>query len=167
MQLVVPDLAWKESFAEALQEFDEASINGFWNYRTPITSISEYIERTQAFFRGEGLSTSMVPSSTFWLIDQESFIGHVNIRHNLTPRLSLLGGHIGYAVRPSMQGKGYGSSLLSLALPKAKALGITNVLITCDIDNQASRKIIEKNGGKLLDAVVVEDRPVYRFRIAL
>lgn len=165
MKLVHPHIDWEASFVEALAEFDREQILGFWNYRLPILSVSEYIERTKINARGEGLPLGMVPSHTFWLIDNDEFVGHVNIRHHLTPRLTLIGGHIGYAVRPSMHSKGYGSALLKLALPQAKMLGIRQPLITCDPPNIASRKIIEKNGGVLRDEVVVDGRPILRFDI--
>ena len=75
------------------------------------------------------------------------FIGWLDIRHSLTEHLREIGGHIGYAIRPSERGKGYGNKILELALPKAQELGIKDVLITCDADNTPSAKIIEKNGG--------------------
>jgi len=167
MQLVQPSIDWEASFEQALAEFDQDQISGFWNFRQPILSVQEYIERTERNTKGEGLPFDMVPSSTFWLIDNDQFVAHVNIRHHLTPRLTLLGGHIGYAVRPSMHGKGYGSKLLELALPKAKGLSIAQALITCDPPNVASRKIIEKNGGVLRDEIVVDGRPILRFSISL
>ena len=44
---------------------------------------------------------------------------------------------------------GYGSKILELALKEAKKLKLEKVLLTCDRDNLASQKIIEKNGGQL------------------
>ena len=39
---------------------------------------------------------------------------------------------------------------MKLGLIKAKEMGLTKVaLVTCDVDNIASAKIIEKNGGVL------------------
>ena len=52
-------------------------------------------------------------------------------------------------MRPSERRKGYGTLILELTLEKAKDLGLDKVLLTCDTDNVASAKIIEKNGGKL------------------
>ena len=43
------------------------------------------------------------------------------------------------------------TSMLTVALPVARALGIDSALITCDEDNIASRKVIEANGGVLED----------------
>jgi predicted acetyltransferase len=41
--------------------------------------------------------------------------------------------------------------MLAAVLPEADALGIDPALITCDIDNLASRRVIEANGGELED----------------
>jgi predicted acetyltransferase len=41
--------------------------------------------------------------------------------------------------------------MLARALPVAAALGIDEVLITCDEDNTGSRKVIESNGGRFDD----------------
>ncbi len=71
----------------------------------------------------------------------------------MTEHLMAVGGHIGYAIRASMRGKGYGNKILELAIPEAKKLGIDRVLVTCDVTNLASRKIIEKNRGILENQV--------------
>ena len=43
--------------------------------------------------------------------------------------------------------------MLSLALKKAKQMGLDRVLITCDDDNLRSAKVIENNNGKLENIV--------------
>ena len=63
------------------------------------------------------------------------------------------GGHIGYFIRYSKWNKGYGSKMLSMTLERAKKLGLKKVLITCNDDNFASIKVIEKNGGILENKV--------------
>jgi predicted acetyltransferase len=67
----------------------------------------------------------------------------------LTPRLRGFGGHIGYDVAPMARRHGHATRMLALALPIARELGIDQALLTCDVDNIASRKIIEANGGVL------------------
>jgi predicted acetyltransferase len=45
--------------------------------------------------------------------------------------------------------RGYASRMLRLTLPIAAKLGIPRLLVTCDADNPASQRVIEKAGGKL------------------
>lgn len=96
-------------------------------------------------------SGKYVPSTTFWLVSDTEFIGTGNIRHHLTENIELLGGHIGYAIRANLWGMGYGSFILSLLLKEANKMDINPALITCDLPNKASARIIEKNGGRLYD----------------
>ena len=42
--------------------------------------------------------------------------------------------------------------MLGAVLPHTYALGIDPALLTCDIDNVASRKVIEANGGVFEDS---------------
>ena len=89
-----------------------------------------------------------VPCSTFYLVDDKGTImGKSSLRHHLNDFLRTIGGHIGYIIRPDQWRKGYGTEILRLTLEKARERGLERVLVTCDEDNIASMKIIEKNGG--------------------
>jgi predicted acetyltransferase len=93
----------------------------------------------------------IVPSTTLWYVDGDEYLGRLSIRHELTEFLLEQGGHIGYDVRPSARRRGHATAMLKAALPVTHALGIDPVLVTCDVDNVASRKVIEAGGGVLED----------------
>ena len=80
-------------------------------------------------------------------------LGFIAIRHRLTTYLFDQGGHIGYSVRPSARRQGIASAALELGLTEARGLGISPVLVTCDEDNVASRRTIEKAGGQYENSV--------------
>ncbi|MFC6081362.1 GNAT family N-acetyltransferase [Sphaerisporangium aureirubrum] len=103
-------------------------------------------ERTQA-----GVRSGFVPMTTLWWVDGEHFLGRLAIRHRLTPALMEIGGHIGYDVRPSARRRGHATAMLAAALPIARSLGLSRALVMCDRTNTASRRVIEANGGELLD----------------
>ena len=90
-------------------------------------------------------------------MDEEKryFIGEIAIRHRLNETLDRRGGHIGYGVRYGEWNRGYGTKMLALALEKAKELRISPVLITCNDDNLASARVMEKNGFVLGDTILV------------
>jgi predicted acetyltransferase len=90
-----------------------------------------------------------VPQSTFWWVAGSEYLGRLSLRHRLTPHLLVEGGNMGYEVRPSARGQGHATAMLAAALPLAAALGIEFARMDCDDDNDASRRVIEKNGGRL------------------
>jgi predicted acetyltransferase len=55
-------------------------------------------------------------------------------------------------VVPWKRRRGYATEALRLMLPLARAEGLSRVEITCDADNEASRRVIVANGGVLLGA---------------
>jgi predicted acetyltransferase len=92
-----------------------------------------------------------VPSTTWWLVDGDAYLGRIALRHRMTPNLLELGGHIGYDVRPSARRRGHATAMLAGALTHAHAMGIDSALLTCDVDNVGSRVVIENSGGVLED----------------
>ena len=102
------------------------------------------------------LHDSRIGTSSYFVMVDDKIVGDVTIRHNIDNYyLSLYGGHIGYATRPSERNKGYGTKMLELALEKCLELGIDNVMVTCREDNIASAKVIENNHGVLSEIVEV------------
>ncbi|MFI5935320.1 GNAT family N-acetyltransferase [Actinoplanes sp. NPDC051494] len=87
----------------------------------------------------------------WWMVDGDEVLGSIALRHELNDWLLEAGGHIGYGVRPSARGKGLAGAALAQVIAYAGRLGIDRVLVSCDLDNDASRRTIEKNGGVLED----------------
>lgn len=171
MKLILPSEAYKDSFIEAVIEYQASGEAASRHNMYKELLISEldlhfdnFVERELSHARGENLSPGYVPHTDYWLIDSDEFIGRVTVRHRLTERLEKFDGHIGYDIRPSKRQQGYGTEILELVLPKVKGLGIERVLITCRESNIASRKIIEKNGGVLENIVHDTEAGVDKFR---
>ncbi|WP_228386736.1 GNAT family N-acetyltransferase [Ornithinicoccus halotolerans] len=100
---------------------------------------------------GTDLPRGRVPADYLLADVSGEVVGRVSVRHALTPALLELGGHVGYAVRPAWRRRGYGRAILALALRRCAALGLAEVLVTCDEDNLASARVIEACGGVLED----------------
>jgi predicted acetyltransferase len=92
-----------------------------------------------------------VPWTELWMAEGDEYLGRVTLRHELTDALLTWGGHIGYAVRPSARRRGHASTALRGMLGVAWRRGIDPALVTCDVDNAASRGVIEKAGGAFED----------------
>jgi predicted acetyltransferase len=120
----------------------------------------------------DGSKVPRLPGYNRWLWDGQ-FCGVIGFRWQrgtsaLPPHCL---GHIGYAVVPWKGRRGYATEALRQLLPEAKAEGLKYVEITTDPDNPASRRVIEANGGVLIEAF---SKPLeyggsdcLRFRIAL
>ncbi len=102
-----------------------------------------------------------VHATNWWILEGDTYVGAIQLRHRLTDFLLEAGGHIGYGIRPSARRRGYATWGLGAVLPEARALGLDRVLLTCDPDNVASARTIEHHGGVLED---VRDTEVGRKR---
>jgi predicted acetyltransferase len=102
-------------------------------------------------------------SATFLVADVDgAIVGRVSVRHELNDFLARVGGHIGYAVRPGSRRRGYATEILRQALGVARSVGVEKALVTCDDDNVASARTIERCGGVLEDVVALDDGTLKR-----
>lgn len=99
-----------------------------------------------------------VPSTIYWYVSEEHYLGTLVLRHRLTDELAEVGGHIGYHVVAPWQRQGHATKMLTAGLAEARSLGIERVLLTCAADNEPSRRVILANGGIYEDRRRGEDR---------
>ncbi len=120
----------------------------------------------------DGSVVARIPGYRRWLWDGE-FAGSISFRWQpgttaLPPHCL---GHIGYAVVPWKQGKGYATRALQLLLPEAAAEGLPYVEISTDPKNVASQRVILANGGTLVaqftEPPQFGSKLALRYRIAL
>src|SRR6185369_17475990 len=104
-QLVLPDLKYKDSYLEAVKEYQAEDLP---NYRgldpeKLQNDFPGYLEQLQRESRGEGLPADYVPHTVFWLVEGDQYLGRLDIRHILNDFLHQQAGHIGYDVRPTQR----------------------------------------------------------------
>jgi predicted acetyltransferase len=149
LQLVRPTAIYRETFLRALAELQREGLPWWISSDLDLAredfagfvakKLADATRRTEAF----------VPATHLGAIADEELVGRISIRHELNDALRIEGGHIGYDTVPSFRGRGVATEMLRQALPLARALGLTDVLVTCDDTNGASIRVIEKNGGTL------------------
>lgn len=171
--LVPPSERYKVSFLDAVREAQAAG-SGLgdtlsWDVAALEADFPAFLESLRRFEPGRELPPGYVHAEARWLVDGDTYLGRVSIRHTLNDRLREFGGHIGYEVRPSARRRGYATLALRLALERARELGLSRVLLTCDVDNLASRRVIEANGGELEGEFRLDfyEKPIRRYWMSL
>lgn len=155
MSLADPGPRQHRSFLDALREYHGEDLHAELDadlladpdrFRRWVESVRE------AGVRGAAAEArDRVPHRILWWADGDEYLGRVRLNFRLNAELTEFGGHIGYDIRPSARGRGHATALLREALAVIRAAGVDNVLLTCAPGNQASRRVIERNGGVLAD----------------
>ena len=152
----------KEEIERMVKEFAEANdeypFEGLGNFK------KGHEESYEEFYKGlevnkhiDEINPNWANQTSYVLIDKNGHIyGAANIRHELKGKLFEIGGHVGYAIRPSERGKGLGTLILKLTLEKAKDRGLDKVYLGAYEDNVGSWKIME-NCNAQFDKIVYED----------
>jgi predicted acetyltransferase len=126
----------------------------------------------------DGSEVARLPDMIRWIVatdrPERPFVGSINLRWQedasgkpVTELPAHVLGHVGYTILPQHAGRGYASAALTAVLVEARTVGLPFVKITCDAGNAASRRIIEKTGGRFVESFVAplygpEERLMYR-----
>ena len=89
-----------------------------------------------------------VPSTVFWYVAGEHYLGSLVVRHELTDELRAVGGHVGYHVVAPWRRQGHATRMLAAGLDECRRVGIRRALLTCEGSNEPSRRVILANGGQ-------------------
>jgi predicted acetyltransferase len=128
--------------------------------RNPEAFLFDLTRQDGTLVNAAGRKVRRLPGRVLWLDDGE-FCGVINLRFiagsDALP--DYVSGHVGYAVVPWKRRRGYATRALALMLPVAVEVGLGRVEITCDDDNEASRRVIVANGGVLTGTWPEPGRP--------
>jgi predicted acetyltransferase len=168
--LVEPDVRHKDSYISMLLEhqargrfLDSRQIDN--NVARLERDFIAFVDSLAAAHDLNRLRPGRIPEYHYWLISDNDVVGRSTLRPTLSdaPEFRDLG-HIGYDVRPSAEGHGFGKRALHLTLARAQTLGLKRVLLTCDSSNAASKRIIESSRGEFEGAVPIAGRSYQRLR---
>lgn len=169
LQFVAPDECYGKSFLAGYEEMTTPSDRDAWIYLGPdgtedliYNRFSEYVAELRS--RETTPAPHFVRGITYWAIQGEELVGRIGLRLELNDFLATLGGHVGYIVRPSCRGRGIASRMLEFVLQTSEARSLGKLLVTCDEDNLASQRVIEKCGGVYESTLHPDGRPVGKRR---
>jgi tagatose 1,6-diphosphate aldolase len=105
----------------------------------------------------------LVPAYHFRLLTMSGAdVGHINFRVGDTEHVRVCAGHIGFEIAEAFRGRGYARQACRALAPFVRSV-YASVMITCDPDNLASRRTIERLGAEFVHEVAVApDDPHYQ-----
>jgi predicted acetyltransferase len=164
LQLVSPDAKYRDTFLRAMRELQREGLAWWIHGDIEIAEADFDAFVAKKLADASRTTETLVPKTHLWAIADAQFVGRISIHHELNDALRVEGGHIGYDTVPSFRGRGVATEMLRQALPVARALGLREVLLTCDDTNAASIAVIEKCGGRLEQTkVLAAARPAKRY----
>lgn len=173
LHLVRPNPQYLRSFRNSYREYTAHNVEDFGYYSVGTNrAFKRFLIMSDELARGVNLDIyETVQTSLFWLTDGTFYLGSGSLRHTLTDHLKKIGGNIGYCVRPAVWRMGLGTVQLRLLCVEAKKIGLKTARITCFEENTASRRVIEKNGGRWVERVINDiggkDKPTLIYEIDL
>jgi predicted acetyltransferase len=129
----------------AHDELDDYSF--FFDY-DPQEPWTRFVDRLERHRRGIDVPPDRVRAAFLLAWCGGEIVGRASIRFELNEYLAEAGGHIGYAVLPRHRGQGFATAILEQSMVVARSEGVDDVLVTCAVDNVASRLVIERCGGE-------------------
>lgn len=167
-KLVRPSVEYKDSYLDALRDYQNEGRMKHVNYAQVSTDFETYVKslRSERGHQHQPCQewAEIVPETIAWLVKDSAYIGTVSIRHRLNWHLERWGGHLHVIIRPDMRNKGFGKRMVLKAMPIANYLGIDKMLITIDPENKIGQKMIESCGGTYEETLPATDQFPTRMR---
>ncbi|MFT5756529.1 MAG: putative acetyltransferase [Alteromonadaceae bacterium] len=103
-------------------------------------------------------------TSTYFCVQNDEILGAIRYRHHTNTYIKNVIGHVGYETKPTARGKGVAKFMLSWI---QKHVLTDTIISTCEIDNIASKKIIERCGAKYLNQIYSPEKnsEIKRFQL--
>lgn len=128
--------------------------NGFTNpaYNLTYNEYKKWLQEVDNHSKGINLPDGWIPYTTYILYINDIPVGYGRIRHSSSEYLETVvgAGNFGYGISKEYRGKGYGDILFKELLKKCKEYGYREIKLFPLKTNEATLKIMIKNGGRII-----------------
>lgn len=128
--------------------------NGFTNpaYGISYQDFKNWLQEMDNHSKGISLPEGWVPYTTYILYIDDIPVGYGRIRHSSSEYLETVvgAGNLGYGISKEYRGKGFGNILFKELLKKCKEHKYNEIKLFPLKTNEATVKIMLKNGGKII-----------------
>lgn len=121
-------------------------------YGLPFDVFKNYLE-TQMARRYQSVSLYDTPTIIYIMYVDDAPVGYIGLRIEIDVNWKKWSGNLFYVIRKSFRGKGYGNKILELGLDEFRKMNYKEVYCQSSSNNIYSSKVIENNGGILIDEV--------------
>ena len=171
MSLVIRQLSPQDeaAFFEGMKLWSEKDLGWYTFSWKPGMSYQDMLTILEDECVGRNIAAGRVPHTMLYAFLDGKIIGRVSIRHELNDFLLRRGGNIGYSVAESFRRKGFATELMRAGMDYCQTLGLSKILVTCDDENEASWRIIEKFDATLENKFIdeTENKTIRRYWLAL
>ncbi len=163
IRLVLPAMEHRERAVDYIREFQEHASNvhgsGSLDRFLRESTYEAWLDKLKGDTDIANMPEGRVAALTYFCIRErdQRIVGMVNIRLMSSEFIVTEAGHVGYSVRPTERRRHYATRMLRSAVRVCRAVGIGDVVVTCEAGNDASAGTIMKCGGTL-DAEFYSER---------
>jgi predicted acetyltransferase len=137
IEIVPASMSLLDGYGSYIRECYKSGIDHYENdVNDPVKSLVSVIDAAA----GRNLPEGWEPYETYFAVRAGKLLGAIRYRLGDNDFIRTHIGHIGYETRPSERGNGVAKSLLRFIVNSKLR---STALITCDVDNVASVKVIE------------------------
>jgi predicted acetyltransferase len=144
MYIIKADMSHLQSFLVYAKQCAE---DGLPLYLSTIENHQTYFKKRLDYAEGKQLPADWPPISTYFYIKSNHILGAIRVRHGTNESIENITGHIGFETLPTARGNGIAFTMLNWVLTHVIK---EQAIITCSDKNIASKRLIEKSGGKYL-----------------
>lgn len=121
-------------------------------YQLSYEQYREWLQKEDDISKGINMPEGWIPATTYFLYINDVPVGYGRVRHSSSEYLenSIGAGNLGYGISKEYRGKGYGNILFTELLKKCKDFGYTEIKLFPLKSNEATVKIMLRNGGKIV-----------------